>query len=345
MTTEAGSGLPPQAVMYRLAIGHYVSRALALAAKLGIADQLTAGPRGAEDLAAATETQPGALRRVLRLLVSVGVFAEDEDGCFELTPLGDCLRADAPGNVRNAVLLFGGVRHQDSWKELEHCVRTGEPVFRKRGFSDPFAEIAESPDDAANFDAAMADLTRMTAIAVAAAYDFAPFRTIVDVGGGTGALLFGILSAHPHLEGIVFDQPHVAERAVKEVGRSGVAERCRVIGGDFFEEVPDGADAYVLKHVIHDWDDERSITILRNCHRGMDSNGRLLIVEGVYPERIVQSFESHGAAANDVNMLVRTGGRQRSESEFHSLYERAGFTLERIVPTALASIIEGVRRN
>jgi C-methyltransferase len=343
MSTDSGSLIPPQATLYRLAIGHYVSRALALVAKLGVADHLAAGPRHADELAAATETHGGALRRVLRLLVSVGVFAEDEEGRFALTALGECLRTDAPGSARPMVLVFAGQRVQDAWGELEYCVRTGEPAFRQRGAADPFAEMAERPDDAANFDAAMATFTRMTAVAVAAAYDFGPLRTIVDVGGGNGALVLGILAAHPHLEGIVFDLPQVAERAAKEIEGSGVADRCRALGGDFFEEVPGGGDAYLLKHVIHDWDDERAIAILGNCHEAMKPNARLLIVEGVYPERIDESFESRGAASNDVNMLVSTGGRQRSKKEFQSLYERTGFTLERIVPTPMASIIEGTR--
>jgi len=341
MPSEAGTGLPPQAVLYRLATGHYVSRALALAAKLGIADRVAAGRRSVDELATATETQPGALRRVLRLLVSAGVFAEDEHGEFELTPLGECLRVDVPGSAHAMVRLFGGDRVQDSWKELEYCVRTGEPAYRKRGVTDPFAEIAEDPDEAANFDAAMATFTQMTARAVAAAYDFTPFRTLVDVGGGTGALLIGILAANPHSEGIVFDLPHVAERANAEIERAEIGDRCRVIGGDFFDEVPAGGDAYLLKHVIHDWDDDRATTILGNCHRAMGPRGRLLVIEGVYPERVDQSVASRGAAANDVNMLVATGGRQRTEPEFRDLYARAGFTLERIVPTPMANVIEG----
>jgi hypothetical protein len=328
--------------LYRMAIGHYVSRALALAAKLGIADQLSGGPRTADDLASATETNGDALRRVLRLLASVGVFTEDEGGSFALTPLGDCLRAEVPQSARATVLLFAGVGIQDAWKELEYCVRTGEPAYRKRGLADPFAGMAESPEDDANFDAAMASFTRQIATAVAARYDFAPLRTIIDVGGGNGALLAGLLSAHSHLDGIVFDRPEVAERARKEMSAQGLTERCRAVGGDFFEGVPGGGDAYLLKHVIHDWSDERALVILRNCHRAMGSHAKLLIIEGVYPPRIDQSTESRGAAANDVNMLVSTGGRQRSEPEFRSLYERAGFTLERIIPTpASVSLIEG----
>ena len=335
--------LPPQTVLYRMAVGHYVSRALALVAKLGVADLLAAGPLDVDGLAAATNTNAEALRRVLRLLVSVGVFDENGDGNFELTPLGDCLRADAPMSARPMVLLFAGVRIQDSWKELEYCVRTGEPAFRKRGVTDPFAEIALDPEDAATFDAAMASGTRLTALAVAATYDFSPAVKVVDVGGGNGALLVGILGAHPHLEGIVFDKPQVAARASNEIAAAGLADRCRALGGDFFDDVPSGGDAYLLKHVIHDWADERAIAILRNCHRKMKPGAKLLVIEGVYPDRIDESLESRGAAANDVNMLVGTGGRQRSEAEFRSLYDAAGFTLSRIIPTpAMVSIIEGV---
>jgi hypothetical protein len=303
------------------------------------------GPRRAEELAAATETHAPSLRRVLRLLASVGVFEERPDGAFAPTPLGEALRADVPGSSRAMVMLFAGIGIQDSWKELEWCVRTGEPAYRKRGASDPFAEMAKDPDAAANFDAAMADFTKLAAIAVAAAYDFSRFRTLVDVGGGNGALLLGILRANPHLEGVVFDQPHVALRAEKEIAASGLGDRCRAVGGDFFREVPSGADAYLAKHVIHDWDDERARTILASCRRAIPPTGKLLLVEGVYPPRIDGSLESRGAAANDVNMLVSTGGRQRSEAEFRSLYESAGFRLARIVPTAArASVIEGAPR-
>ena len=340
--TPERPALPPQMVLYQMAIGHYLSRALHLAAKLGVADLLKDGARRAEELAEATDTHAPSLRRVLRFLASVGVFEEREDGRFALTALGECLRADLPGSSRAMVLLFAGIGIQDSWKELEWCVRTGEPAYRKRGATDPFAEMAKDPAQAANFDAAMADFTKLAAIAVAAAYDFTPLRTIIDVGGGNGALLLGILRANPHLEGVVADRPDVVERAEKEIAVSGLGERCRAVAVDFFREVPAGADAYVLKHVIHDWDDERARTILANCRRVMSPNGRLLLVEGVYPPRIDGSLESRGAAANDLNMLVSTGGRQRSETEFRSLYADAGFRLTRIVPTpARVCVIEG----
>jgi SAM-dependent methyltransferase len=341
---DSQSAPPPQIVLYHLATGHYLSHALCLAARLGIADLLNDGPRHAEDLAEATGTHAPSLNRVMRLLAAAGLFEEQENGSFALSSLGGYLRSAAPGSARAMVMLFAGARIQEAWRELEYCVRTGNPVFRKRGLDDPFTDPARTPEDNATFDAAMADLTRLAAIAVAAAYDFAPLRTVVDVGGGNGTLLIGILKANPHLHGVVFDQPHAAERARKQIAESGLAERCGAVGGDFFREVPNGADAYILKHVIHDWTDDRAVTILKNCRRAMENDGRVLIVEGVYPPRIDASLASRGAAANDVNMLVNTGGRQRSEAEFRALYNAAGFKLLRIIPTqARVSVIEGLR--
>ena len=344
MTSEAApTAMPPQVALYHLATGHYLSHALTLAAKLGIADLLGDRPRQAADLAAATGTDARALGRVLRLLASAGVFEEEEGGAFALTPLGMALRSSVPGSARAMVLLFSGARIQEAWRDLEYCVRTGDPAFRKRGLDDPFKDPARTPEDDAGFDAAMADITKLTAVAVARAYDFGPLRTVVDVGGGNGALLIGILRAHPHLRGTVFDQPHAAERARRQIQADGLSERCDAVGGDFFESVPAGADAYILKHVIHDWADDRATVILRNCRRAMGERGRLLIVEGVYPPRIDQSLASRGAAKNDVNMLVNTGGRQRSEAEFRDLYQAAGFRLVRMVATeARVSVIEGV---
>jgi SAM-dependent methyltransferase len=326
-----------------MSIGHYLSRALHLAAKLGIADLLKDGPKHYSELARATDTNVESLNRVLRLLASNGVFEEKDNGEFALTLIGDALRADVPGSARATVLVFAGIGIQDNWKELEYCVRTGDPAYRSRGLTDPFADLAQRPEEAAVFDEAMASFTNMIAIAVAAAYDFSQFSSVVDIGGGNGALLLGILKANPSLRGVVLDLPPVAERATKQIEENGLTERCEAIGGDFFKEVPSGHDAYILKHVIHDWDDARAVQILKNCHRAMGPQGKLLIVEGVYPPIIDQSEASRGAAANDVNMLVSTGGRQRSEAEFRALYEVAGFTLSRIVATpARISVIEGI---
>ncbi len=344
MSTASPDALPPNFVLYQLSIGHYVSRALALATRLGLADQLAAGPQGAEALAAATETHAPSLRRVLRLLASVGVLEEDEAGRFALTPTGELLREDAPGSMKDAVTLFAGTGIQQSWGELEYCVRTGEPAFKKdHPDHDPFSEMEQDPENAAVFDRAMAAFTAQTALAVAACYDFSGFGTLMDVGGGNGALLVGILNANPELRGVLFDLPHVAERGRAEVARQGLADRIEVAGGSFFDGVPAGADAIVLKHVIHDWPDEPAAQILKGCRAALPPGGKLLLVEGVYPPRIDGSLVSRGAAANDVNMLVCTGGRQRTEEEFRELYAAAGFELTRIVPTpARAAVIEGV---
>jgi hypothetical protein len=335
--------LPPDLVLYQMSIGHYVSRALHLSAKLGLADLVKDGPRDARELAAASRTHAPSLNRVLRLLASVGVFEELDDGRFALTPTGDMLRSDVPGSMRASVMLFAGVGIQDSWKELEYCVRTGEPAFKKTApDADPFTQMRQDPEAAAIFDKAMATFAPLTAAAVAGAYDFSAFGKVADVGGGNGALLIGILQANPNLRGLVFDQPHVAERARAHVAEAGMADRCEVVGGSFFDTVPRGADAYLLKHVIHDWNDERAGAILRGCRAAVPAHGKLLIVEGVYPPRIDKSLESRGAAANDVNMLVCTGGRQRSEAEFRDLFAASGFRLTHIVPTAAqVSVIEG----
>lgn len=345
MATQTTDDLPPPMALHQIATGYYFSRALFVAAALGIADLLAPGPRNADQLAESTGTHAPSLRRVLRLLVTVGVFAENEDGSFQLTALGECLRSDIPHSFRPAALLFTGPLEWQSWGALLHTVQTGETALEHVHGMNAFEYMAQHPDEAAVFDQAMAAFTALTAIAVAAAYDFSGIRTLVDVGGGNGALLLGILNAHPHLHGIVFDQPRAIEGAKERIVAAGLADRCAGRGGDFFAAVPEGGDAYVLKHVIHDWDDRRATQILGNCRRAMPAQAPLLIVEGVYPQRVDQSRVSKGAAANDVNMLVCTGGRQRSEAEFRQLFEAAGFRLTRIIPTlAGVAIIEGVPR-
>jgi hypothetical protein len=341
----SGQEMPPPFALYRMITGFYMSRAIYVMARLGVADFLSDCPLNAEELAQRSKTHVLSLKRVLRLLVTAGVFMEDNEGRFALTPVGDHLRAGVPGSMRAAALLFGGIT-QRAWGDLLYSVETGEPAFHRVFGQDSFAYLAEHPEEAANFDAAMGGFTAQVAIAVASAYDFSGFRRVVDVGGGNGALLVGILRAHPSLRGTLFDLPQVVERARPRLGKIGLADRCEAVGGDVFVEVPGGADAYVLKHVIQDWDDDRAVAILQNCRKAMSAAARLLIIEGIYPQCVDQSETSRGAAANDVNMLVCTGGRQRSEAEFRSLYTAGGFVLSRIIPTdmAFASIIEGVRK-
>ncbi len=332
--------LPPPFALFRMASAYYVSRAVHAAAELGIADLMAAAPQDAAALAQATGTQADALRRVLRLRAAHGVLAEQDDGRFALTPIGECLRSDGPASMRAMVRLFGGITHQ-AWGALLHSMRTGEPAFHHLFGMDSFAYLEAHPEEAANFDQAMASFTSQIAAAVAGTYDFGQFGTVVDVGGGNGALLAGVLRAHPAPRGIVLERPNVAPRASAHLASLGLAARCSVVAGDFFAAVPEG-DAYLLKHVIHDWDDARAAAILATIRRAA-AKSKVLIVEGVYPPRIAHDDASLRAASNDVNMLVCTGGRQRSEAEFRALYDAAGFALARIIPTpAGVAIIEGV---
>jgi hypothetical protein len=221
------SGTSPGLALYQMAVGHYFSRALA--AKLGIADLLKDGPRNCDELAQATRTHPPSLKRVMLLLASAGVFEQEDNGHFTLTPLGEFLRTGVSGSMRSMVLLFAGVEIQDSWKELEYCVQTGEPAFRRNSpDADHFLQIAQNPEQAKVFDEAMATFAPASAIAVA--YDFSRFSKLVDVGGGNGALLTGILKTNPNLRGIVFDLPHVADKARNKIAEEGLQSRCQAIG-------------------------------------------------------------------------------------------------------------------
>ena len=338
--------IPPPLALYRMISGFYVSQAIYAIVRLGIADCLSDGPLATEELARRSKSHVQSLKRVLRLLVTVGLFTEDNQGRFALTPIGNHLRAGASGSMRAAALLFGGIT-QRAWGDLLYSVETGEPAFRRVFGQDSFSYFAQHPEEAANFDAAMGGFTAQIAAAVVAAYDFSGVRHIIDVGGGNGTLLVEILRVHSSLKGTLFDLPQVVERARQRLREIGLADRCEAVGGDFFAAVPGGADAYLLKHVIHDWNDDRAVAILKNCHKVMGPAAKLLIIEGVYPPRVDQSEASQGAAANDVNMLVCTGGRQRSKAEFRRLYAAAGFGLSRTIATDLpfASIIEGVRTS
>jgi orsellinic acid C2-O-methyltransferase len=333
--------LPPPVALYHLSIGHYVTQAIYVAATLGIADHLADGPRSADDLARAVGAHAPSLRRVLRLLASAGVLIETPDGRFESTPIGSCLRSGT-GTFRAVARLFGGPGVWASWGKLLDTVRTGETAWHQLYGSDSFAYFEQHPDEAAVFDEAMGAFTAMIAMGVGATYDFSQFRTVMDVGGGEGALILGILRERPGLRGVLFDLPRLADGARRRIAAADLSDRCEFVGGDFFEAVPPGCDAYMLKHVIHDWDDERAVKILTSCRRAIGSRGKLLIVESLYPEHVDQSLVSRGAAANDVNMMVCTGGRQRSEREFRDLYRAAGFELSAIVPVpGMPSVIEG----
>jgi predicted O-methyltransferase YrrM len=318
--------------------GFWLSRAIYVAVELGVADLLADGPRTVADLAATTNTHAPSLYRVLRLLASEGVFAEVGDGCFELTPRAAALRKDA-GPARLQVLFLGRPASWQAAGNLSHTVRTGEAAFEGTHGVDFFEYNRQHPEDQALFDQLMTAQTTPVARAVAQKYDFSSMASVVDIGGGRGALAIEILSGHPHLKGAVFDQPAVAGKAMSAIAEAGLSERCEGIGGDFFAAVPDGHDAYLLKYILHDWDDEECIAILRSCRRAMGPGARLLVVEVIMPPGNEPSF----GKTQDINMLINVGGSERTEAEYRALYEAAGFELTRCIPVmGELHVIEGV---
>jgi SAM-dependent methyltransferase len=312
----------------RLIAGWWVSKAVHVAAKLGIADLLAGGPMQVAELARATQTHEPSLYRLLRALASLGIFAETERG-FELTPIADHLRSDSPSSVRGLAMLHGEPWHWRAWEDALHSVKTGEPAFDRAHGEDFFGFLRDHRDAAAVFDEAMSGISRSQHAAIVDAYDFSGIDHLVDVGGGHGTLLALVLSAYPNLTGTLFDLPDVVEGARPALERAGVADRCEVVGGDFFESVPSG-DAYLLAHVVHDWRDPEAARILANCRRSIAPRGRLVLTEIVIPPG--NEF-SHGKLL-DLEMLVCFTGRERTEAEYARLLDAAGFRLTQVVPTA-----------
>ena len=333
--------------LLQIMTSYWAAQTIYVAAKLGLADLLKDGPKSSDELAQATATHAPSLARLLRALASEGVFTEEEDGRFGLTPLSMCLQSEEPGSVRAAAVMFGETLYQ-AWGGLLQSVRTGEPAFGSVLGMPIYQYFAQHPEAAAVFNEAMIAMTTQVATAVVAAYAFSRFRQLVDVGGGYGTLVAAILHATPTLTGVVFDLHRVAEGARKYLESIGLAGRCAITGGDFFESVPNGGDAYILKSIIHAWDDERSIRILTNCHRAMAEKGTLLLVERVLPARTSYSSATQAVTLNDLNMLVTSGGHERTEAAFRALFKAAGFTLTRVITTQAPmgfSLIEGVRAS
>lgn len=332
--------LPPPIAMLQLISGFWISRCIYIAAKLGIADLIKDGPKTAEELAAATGTHAPSLFRVLRAAASIGVLSQNDDGRFGDTPLSATLRSDVSGSLRAFAMTELGEEHYPAWGDLLHSVRTGDIAFDHTFGMDVWEFFKQNPDNAKTFNDAMSGMTAQANEAILAKYDFAGIGTLIDVGGGHGGLITSILARHPQLRGILFDSPQVVAGAKSAIESSGVKDRCQVTSGNFFESVPEGGDAHILKWIIHDWDEDKSTKILKNCHRALPENGKLILIEAVVP----QTTEPHFSKFIDLNMLVMTGGRERTEAEFRALYERAGFRLTRIVPTESPfSVIEGVR--
>jgi hypothetical protein len=326
--------------MMGLITGYWVSQAVGVVAHLGVADQLDRGPRENDQLARAVGADPEALYRVMRLLTSIGVFAEVPPGSFTLTPLGETLRSDSPGSVRNYAITETAPGHWLPWGRLYESVRSGRPMAREALGMDLFDWYAQNPEEAGFFSAAMGNLSALAARELERVYDFSTVRTVADVGGAHGVLLAAVLRANPAARGILFDLPHVIATAADAVAAQGLSQRCQLMSGSFFESVPEGADLHLLKQIIHDWDDERATLILRNCHRALAPAGKLLLVEMVIPP----DNRPSPAQSMDLNMMVLLGGRERTEEEYQRLLQAAGFRLEQVIPThSPFGVIEATR--
>ena len=335
-------GVSPRATMHHLIRGLWISRALWVAATLGIADLLQE-PKDAAELSHVTGTHGPSLQRVLQALCSVGVLTQDDARRFALTPVGATLRSDAPGSLRAwASMVLGGETDQ-AWGALMHSVRTGGIAFDHLFGQGVWEYRTGHPEYARLFDDAMTGLTAGIAPAVAEAYDFGAIGTLVDVGGGHGELLAVLLQASPRMRGVVFDLPHVVAGTAPFLTRAGVLDRCDVVGGSFFDGVPGGGDAYILKSIIHDWDDESATAILRSCRRAMSPQSTLLLVERLLPTMVEPSGASETATFSDLNMMVMNGGRERTEAAYRALLEAAGLRHARTVPTSVGfSVVEAV---
>jgi hypothetical protein len=318
--------------------GYFATQAIYVAARLGIADQLRDGPRTAGELAQLTGAHAGSLHRLLRTLAGFGVFAADDAGRFRLTELAEPLSTGAPDSLAAAAVSVGELYYA-AFGELLHSVETGLPAFERVYGRPLFDYLAANPEAARVFDAGLAGFRRQVTEAVLDAYDFSSVRRLVDVGGGTGDLLAALLAKHPAMRGTLFDRPHVVDHSraarLADVGR----DRCDLVGGDFFASVPAGGNVYLLRHIVHDWDDDRAVRILTNCRRAMDLQSKLLLVESV----IRPDNEPSLGKVMDLAMLAVTGGAERTEPEYRGLLKASGFRLVRVIETsAEIHVIEAV---
>ncbi|MGH3923222.1 MAG: methyltransferase [Pseudonocardiaceae bacterium] len=331
---------PLPIVLRDLVAGSWVSQAISVAARLGVADALVDGPRGVEDIAEAVGAHPPTLYRLLRALGDVGVVTELTGPRFTLTQLGELLRSDVPGSLRAWTTMMGMPFVRDAWTDLYQTLLTGESAFGRVHGKAVFDYLAEHPDDAAVYNAGLASFTSVMRAAIPTAYDFGQFDVVVDVGGGNGTLLAAILSTHREVRGVLFDRPNVVVDAGPILDAAGVADRCRVQSGSFFESVPPGADAYLISNVLLDWDDEAVLRILRTCRAAMAEQARLLVIETIIPD----GTEPSATKLFDLQMLVMSpGGRQRSGAEYASLFEQANLRLNRVIPSrGPASLVEAV---
>ena len=321
--------ISPEMTILRLLRGPWIAQSIHSAAKLGLADLVENGPQSVSELAHVTGTHAASLYRLLRLLASVGIFTEVKEGHFGLTPLAATLRTEVPGSLKALATIYGEEMFWQPWGNIEHSIKTGETAFTHVFGKSIYAYLAEKPEMASIFDQAMSGLVSQVAMAVATTYDFSSFRRVVDVGGGNGTLITAILNTYPGIAATLMDLGLVIEHAKRQLDRAGLTNRCELVAGDFFQAVPAGGDAYILSTVICNWDEEHALTILKNCHRAMTKSGKLLLVEIVIPP----GNEPSPGKMLDLQMMIITGGRDRTEAEYRTLLAAAGFTLTRVVPT------------
>jgi hypothetical protein len=331
---------PPPVQMMQMITGFWTSCCIYAAAKLDIADHLAQGALSAGQLAEITHSDAGSLYRILRALSSVGVFKQNNEHEFELTTLGETLRSDVPGSMKAMALAQLG-DHYNAWGNLVYSIKTGNIAFDKVEGMSVWKYYETHPDEGLNFMKAMTGVTGAVVMNVIPCYDFSGFKTIVDVGGGNGALLMAVLNAAPQAKGIVFDEEYVVEETKKTLKEKGFDKRCSIEAGSFFDFIPRGADLYLMKMVMHDWNDEQCLQILNNCSKAMTTESKLLVLESVIPE----GNDQHPGKFMDINMLAMTGGRERTEKEFASLFARAGLKLSRVIHThsPMFSIVETVK--
>jgi hypothetical protein len=320
----------------------WMSQAIYVAAQLGIADHLAEGPRTADELARSTGTHAPSLRRLLRALTTIGLCRERDDMSFELTPLGSLLQTKSPASLRHWAIYWGGHLWR-VWGHLIDSIKTGESGRKSVTGTEGFQHLEQDPALAAIFHRAMAELTHLSAQEVVRSYNFLGISRVVDVGGGCGELLSAILKTNSAARGVLFELPHVIEDAKRHLAEVGLADQCEFVAGSFFESVPRGGEVYLLKSILHDWDDDQCRMILQNCRRAMTDGGRLLLIERIMPAQLESSGVHQSMVRSDLHMLVALAGRERTEVEFHSLLNSAGLQMVRILPAGpILSIMEAI---
>jgi hypothetical protein len=321
--------------MFQLISGGLVAQSISVAAELGIADLLAHGPKATAHLATSTGVDAGKLYRLLRFLASVGVFAEDAHGAWSLTPLADLLRSEAPQSMRAGARMLG--RMAAAWPRLGETVRTGQCAYTLAFGRPIFEDLAHKPEDAAIFDSAMTSFHGGETDAVLNAYSYDGIAVLADIGCGIGAMMAATLGRYPDMRGVLFDQAHVLERTAAHLQVSGVADRCSLVAGSFFEEVPPGADAYTMRHILHDWHDDQCIAILGAIRRAIPEHARLLIIETVVPT----GNDPSPSKLFDMFMMALPDGLERTEAQFHTILNASGFRLTGITASASpVSVIE-----